>query len=381
MNRTLCLRRGVLSLAALVLFTGCGDLPIRPLPPSASDVVLLKSARICDRKDAFLKSRANVPIQRDSWGSGEEIRIPANRSESGSDESFFFDQDGLLIGALFFFPGGRNLKSHPVLVRTLSELKPTVEFYVTPAHLEEGRDLGASTLYKTGDEKSTTQYVIMGDVYSATLLVASMAIDPYERLLSPYRKEFLARVASGGKPKEGSGKTGAGFEDKEPFPSVQQFARGETAQLAYCGERDYNVAADAYGLAIASGFSDKMKLSEAHHKRGLALKGKGEFERARDAMQQSLAIQPSRPEVLNNLGDVYWELGDRPRALATFEKAVTLMPNYPLARFNLAKAYEMVNAKRAIMEYETYLALVEGVPEEKDRIAQAKKRVVELGRP
>jgi tetratricopeptide (TPR) repeat protein len=357
------------------LLPACQDLPVRPLPPSASDVVLLKSARLCDTKTAFLKSRQNVPLQQEPWGSGEEIHIPADRSESGSDESFFFDQDGRLVGALFVFPGGRNLKAHPVLVRTLSELKPTVEFYVSLAQVQDLGDLQASTLYMTGDEKSTTQYVITGEVYSSTLLLASMSIDPYSTLLSPYRKEFLARLGRGGKSK------GAGMEDKEPFASSQQFARGETAQLGYCGAREYDIAADAYRKTVASGFSDKTKLSEAHHKLGLALKGKGQLEQARDAMQQSLAILPSRPEVLNNLGDVYWELGDRPKATAAFEKAVTLMPNYPLARFNLAKAYETINVKRAITEYETYLALVDGVPEEKQRMAQAQKRVTELSRP
>jgi hypothetical protein len=368
--------RGLAVVILAAVLPGCEDAaPVRPLPPSASDVVLLKSAHLCDRKAAFLQSHHTAPLQREAWGSGDEIRIPAGRSESGSDESFFFDQDGVLVGALFLFPGGRSLKSHPVLVRTLSELKPTVEFYVTLDNVQGVGDLQASSLYMTGDEKSTTQYVITGDVYSATLLLASMAIDPYSKLMSPYRKEFLTRLGRGGKSKV------AGMEEKEPFPSVQQFARGETAQLGYCGTRDYSAAADAYQKTVASGFSDKMKLSEAHHKLGLALKGKGQLEQARDAIQQSVAIVPSRPEVLNNLGDVYWELGDKPKATAAFEKAVNQMPNYPIARFNLAKAYESINRKRAITEYETYLALVAGVPEEKERIAQAKKRVEELSRP
>ena len=91
-------------------------------------------------------------------------------------------------------------------------------------------------------------------------------------------------------------------------------------------------------------------------------------------------IQPNRPEVLNNLGDVYRELGDQEKARKAFEKAVTLRPNYPLARFNLAEAYETVNPKLAISEYETYLALVEGIPEETDRATRAKQRLKELTR-
>ncbi|HET8580481.1 MAG TPA: tetratricopeptide repeat protein, partial [Nitrospiraceae bacterium] len=104
------------------------------------------------------------------------------------------------------------------------------------------------------------------------------------------------------------------------------------------------------------------------------------LEGARDEIQQSLAIQPNRPEVLNNLGDVYRELGDQEKALKVFEKAVTLRPNYALARFNLAEAYEAINAKLAISEYETYLALVEGIPEEAGRAVRARQRVKALTR-
>jgi len=136
----------------------------------------------------------------------------------------------------------------------------------------------------------------------------------------------------------------------------------------------------AYQKAIKHGFSNKVQLAEAYHKLGLALKGNGELEEARDAIQQSLVIQPNRPEVLNNLGDVYKQLGDREKALKAFEKAVSLRPNYPLARFNLAEAYEAVNPKLAISEYETYLALVEGIPEEADRAALARRRLKALTR-
>jgi tetratricopeptide (TPR) repeat protein len=211
------------------------------------------------------------------------------------------------------------------------------------------------------------------------LLSASVAIDPYEALLSPYRKEFLSRVAAS--KKGGPQSETQGSQDRESFLSLQQFARGETAQLAYCGESDSLVAVAAYGKAIESGFTDKARLSEAYHKLGLALKKNGQLEKARDAMHQSLVIVPKRPEVLNNLGDVYKAMGDKPKALEAFEKSVTLRPNYPIARFNLAEAYETINVKRSIMEYETYLALGEGVPGEEERMARAKKRVAELRKP
>ncbi|MBI5411202.1 MAG: tetratricopeptide repeat protein [Nitrospirae bacterium] len=352
-------------------------------PPSESDLTLLKSVHLCDKKTAFLQTRQELPLQREAWGSGEELRIPANKSESGADESFFFDEDGLLVGALFLFPGGRDLKPYPVLRQTLSQLKPVLEFYTSLAQAPSRANMDSSALYQTGGEKTTDQYIILGEVHSSSLLLASVSIDPYASLLSPYRKEFIGRMARSEKSKGGIGQEVRGAVDKEPFLSLQQFARGETAQLAvaYCGVRDHKIAVAAYSKAIASGFSDKVQLAEAHHKLGLALKATGQLEQARGAIQKSLEIHPNRPDVLNNLGDVYRELGDKKKALATFERAVTLMPNYPIARFNLAEAYVQDNPKLALSEYETYLALVEGVPEEKDRIARAKKRVKALTSP
>jgi hypothetical protein len=44
----------------------------------------------------------------------------------------------------------------------------------------------------------------------------------------------------------------------------------------------------------------------------------------------------------------------------------------------LAEAVEPTNPKRALAAYETYLALVEGVPDEADRIALVQQRVKKL---
>ncbi len=171
-----------------------------------------------------------------------------------------------------------------------------------------------------------------------------------------------------------------GSEDKEPFLSLQQFARGQVAHLGYCGDKNYDVAIDGYQKSIASGFTNKVRLAEAHHKLGLAWEDKGQFEKAKAEMLQSLSIRPNIPEVLNNLGIVHVKLGERAEALALFEKAVMLRPNYARARYNLAEAYEPENPKRAIAEYETFLALVAGIPEEDARAIHARERIKALKR-
>ena len=102
------------------------------------------------------------------------------------------------------------------------------------------------------------------------------------------------------------------------------------------------------------------------------------MEKAKRELLASLAQRPNSPEVVNNLGYVYGKLGDKQSALASFEKAVLMRPNYAIARFNLAEAIADANPKRAITEYETYLALTEGIPEEADRSALAQSRVKAL---
>ena len=372
---------GLLVPVAVILGCAGSDVPVRPqLPPSKSDLVLLASTALCDHKADFLLKHPSAAQFSRGWGSGQELIIIGERSASHGDESYFFDEDDILVGALFTFPRGLDLDPYSVLRDTLSRLKPSLEFYLSVAQLETKTNMESSSLLETGDEKSTTQYLVTGLRDRPILLQASFTIDPYVRLFSPYRREFLDRLRQ---PAEGAGgqtMESQGIEDKEPFPSLQQFARGQAAQLAYCGEKNYDIAVDAYQRAIGSGFTDKVWLAEARHKLGVALLIKGQVEQAKSELLQSLALRPNVPEVLNNLGTVQVKLGDKAAGVSLFERAIVLRPNYALARYNLAEASEAANPKRALSEYETYLAIVEGIPEEADRIVHAKERVKALKR-
>ncbi|GKS63378.1 hypothetical protein YTPLAS72_06820 [Nitrospira sp.] len=304
--------------------------------------------------------------------------IPPERSASHGEESYFFDEDGVLVGALFSFPRGLDLQPYSVLRHTLSQLKPSLEFYLNVAQLEARKDMESSALLETGDEKSTTQYLVSNLRDHPILLQVSFTIDPYVRLFSPYRREFLDRLRKPGGDKGGQNIESQGIEDSEPFSSLQQFARGQTAQLAYCGEKNYDIAADAYQKSITSGFTNSVWLAEAHHKLGVAWQVKGQLAKAKAELLRSLDLRPNIPEVLNNLGTIEIGLGDKARGVSLFERAIVLRPNYALARYNLAEATEMTNPKRALSEYETYLAIVEGIPDEADRIAHVKERLKAL---
>lgn len=371
----------VVCLVGLALLLGACETP-NPrqanLPPSESDLALLKSESLCERKEHFLQRHALSSLKVTPWGTGQEIMVPADQSPLHGDESYFFDEDGILAGVLYTFRSGLDLKPYPTLRHTLSLLKPVTEFYLHVPGLSTESSFDSSALYETGDEKTTTQYLVIGFREHPTLLQASVTTDPYVRLFSPYRREFLARLKSTGTQKEGQRIEPQGSEDKEPFASLQQFARGQTAQLSYCGPQNYRVAADAYQKAISGGFTNKVWQAEVHHKYGQALFGLGQYEKAKSEMLQSLAIRPNTPDTFNNLGSVYLKLGDKTAAQTAFEKAIILRPNYAIARFNLAETVEPVNPKRALTEYETYLALADGIPEEADRIALVQQRVKKL---
>lgn len=363
--------------ALAVLLSACATEEPSRFPPSASDLPLLKTARLCDRKPAVLGRLAGVPVKREIWGTGEELRVPADRSATRAEESLFFDQDDQLVGLLFVFPSGISLKPYPVLRETLDQLKPSLEFYLNIDQVPSRDSLDPSALYETGDATSTVRYLVLTGS-TPMLLASTFSIDPYAKLVSPYRAEFLARIERAGKG-PGSGKpSGKGSTDREAFAALQQFARGEAAHFGSCGTKDDVRAADAYGKAITVGFSDKVWQAEAYHKLGLALERNGKLEQAKAAIEKALTIRPNTAEFLNSLGTVYIKMGDRPRAIEALERAVTLRPNYHMARFNLAEAYEPENPRRALAEYETYLALVEGTDEDPSRIAKAKERVRQL---
>jgi len=358
-----------------LLLGGCAETSPSKLPPSESDLTLLTTVHLCDAKTAVLDKRHGSVVT-SPWGSGEELRLPAPEGTAGSEESYFVDEDGVVAGALFVFTSGLKLKPFPVLRKTLSELRPAMEFYLSSMELGEDEHSTSGTLFMTGDEKSTTQYVVTGEGRGLTLMMASFTLDPYVGLMSPQRPEFVSRLTPSTK------LPAHAVRDKpaESYVAMQELARGQANQLGFCGERRYERAAEAFQKALSLCGTDKTCMAEGHHRLGMALEGQGKLESARDEMERSLTIRPNTPEVLNNLGTVYGKLGDRDKAIKTFERAVTLRPNYPLARYNLAEAYEAVNGKRAILEYETYIALVEGVEEEADRVFQAKQRVKALKR-
>src|SRR5262245_47566432 len=153
----------IVTLGLATLLTACATPNPRQqnLPPSETDLVLLKPGTLCGQKNGFLQAHPPSTLTTKAWGTGQEFMIPADRSPSHGDESYFFDDDGTLVGTLFTFASGLDLEPYAVLRHTLTLLKPTLEFYLTVANFAGKANMDSSSLYETGDEKTTTQYLVI----------------------------------------------------------------------------------------------------------------------------------------------------------------------------------------------------------------------------
>ncbi len=361
----------------LIAWTACST-PPQPepgLPPSASDLILLGSTKLCDDKTLVLNSWKGTTFSKEPWGSGERLQRLSQSSQPDHDRFYFFNEEDILVGAIFRFISGLNLEPYPVLRQTLSELPPSSAFFLDPTQLLQSTKAKSGVLFRTGDKLSTTHYLVLDDEDHPELLVASMAIDPYEQLLSSYQESYLpglVRTISEEKAKESA------LSKDNKFLALQQFARGEAALFLSCGQRQPEVAVDAYRRALEYGFKNEVRLAESHHRLGLALRETGQMAEAQLQLEKALEIRPNVPEVINNLGSVLVQQNKQAQAVELFKKAIVLRPNYARARFNLAEVLEKVNKRRAIEEYETYLALVEGIPEEEPRVLLVEERVKRL---
>ena len=125
--------------AVCALWAGCETPPPArpPLPPSESDLYLLGPTKLCDSRQTFLAAHPEVIPHSHAWGSGQELQIPSEQSRSKSDESYFFGENGTLVGMLFVFRSGLDLAPYKTLRYTLSRLKPSLEFYLTVAQLAD----------------------------------------------------------------------------------------------------------------------------------------------------------------------------------------------------------------------------------------------------
>lgn len=98
------------------------------------------------------------------------------------------------------------------------------------------------------------------------------------------------------------------------------------------------------------------------------------------AYQQAIALDPKLLDAHLSLGELYEEKGLYDEAVARYTHVLSLEPKHPGATYGLALAYEKVNVKKAIEQWERYIELASSLPSEKDWVDIAKKHLAKLQR-
>jgi tetratricopeptide (TPR) repeat protein len=369
--------KSIVGLFSLCFLTHCSSgPPPSSLPPSASDLNLLGQAYLCQTETEARARWLKPGSQKTPWGNGSEhFQEIAHPNKQG--QWVVFNEDQTLVGVITVFPDGLSLDDYPTLRKTLSQLPPARDFYLTSSQLLDGQVPDSATLYRTGKATTTHQYYLRHRPgQDDQLIMAVFVLDPYESLLDGSHPKFLSYLKTSSTPREGktSPTTTHGQNDQD-FLGLQQFARGEIALFGSCGTKHPDIAQDAYQKAIHYGLSETKQLAEAHHRLGLALIHLNKFPEAKASIEKALAIQPHASNILNSYGTVLVKLDKIPAGIQAYEQALALQPAYSQARFNLAGVFESINPKRAIQEYETFVVLAEDNPDETAKVAIAKAKI------
>ena len=95
---------------------------------------------------------------------------------------------------------------------------------------------------------------------------------------------------------------------------------------------------------------------------------------------QAIKLDPKFVEAHLNLADLYQEKGLYQDAIGRYNQVLSMDPRHPGATYGLAMAYENVDAKKAIAQWEKYIELAATLPSEKEWVDIAKKHLNKLKR-
>lgn len=96
--------------------------------------------------------------------------------------------------------------------------------------------------------------------------------------------------------------------------------------------------------------------------------------------QQAISLDPKYLEAHMSLGEIYEEKGLYQEAIARYNQVLGLDAQHPGATYGLALAYERVDPKKAIEQWERYIDLASTLSTEKDWVDIAKKHLEKLRR-
>lgn len=96
--------------------------------------------------------------------------------------------------------------------------------------------------------------------------------------------------------------------------------------------------------------------------------------------ERAIQLDPKFVEAHLSLGEIYEEKGLYQDAITRYGQVLSLDPRHPGATYGLALAYEKVDPKRAIEQWERYIELASALPSEKEWVDIAKKHLNKLRR-
>ena len=129
---------------------------------------------------------------------------------------------------------------------------------------------------------------------------------------------------------------------------------------AYNRKLDYERAKKQYQKAIEQPILPILKIG-AYNNLGSLLLNLGNLQEARQALLQTIKLDPNFALGYYNLGMVLKSMGQTDKAIAAYQKAIELNPNYAPAYQNLGVVfYKTGNMKESIETFQRAIALYEG---------------------
>ncbi|MCH9050323.1 MAG: tetratricopeptide repeat protein [Proteobacteria bacterium] len=123
------------------------------------------------------------------------------------------------------------------------------------------------------------------------------------------------------------------------------------------GTGDPDLQIDYCTRAIDSGDLSNEKLAHTFNNRGEAYDRKGEYDRAIADYDQAIRLKPDYALAFNDRGVAYYRKGEYDRAIADFDQAIRLKPDYALAFNNRGSAYDdKGDHDRVIADYDRAIA-------------------------
>jgi tetratricopeptide (TPR) repeat protein len=154
----------------------------------------------------------------------------------------------------------------------------------------------------------------------------------------------------------------------QPLPNyaAASFRRG----VAYDNKGEFDRAIQAYDEAIWLDPS----YTFAFYNRGLDYANKGQFDRAIEDYSQAIRLRPRSPDYFISRGVAYDSLGQYDRAIQDYDQAIRLKPNHGLAFVDRGIAYaNQEQYDRAIQDYDEAVRINPNDPDALYNRGQAKR--------